>query len=179
MAVSSDYLNPKEIMENIGIVANMRVGDFGCGSGYKTFPASELVGRNGMVFAVDILKAPLEHIHSQAVERGITNIKTVWSNLEVYGATKIQPRSLDAGILVNVLFMSLDQRGILMEVKRMLKNGALLLVIEWKSVATPFGPPIEARVQKEYLKDLLNELGFKRISEFDPGKYHYALLYRA
>ena len=179
MFSSSDYLNPKAIMEEAGFSADMIVGDFGCGSGYKTFAASEIVGRHGAVYAVDILKSPLEHIRSQASERGITNVKTVWSNLEILGATKIQDQSLDAGLLVNVLFMSTEHRGVLTEVRRMLKNGALLLIIEWKSIATPFGPPLSVRVPKNDIKNLLADMSFNRIKEFDPSGYHYALLYRA
>ncbi len=84
----------------------MSVGDLGCGNlGYFSVPAAKIVGQNGVVYAVDILKSVLQSVENIARQEGLDNIKTVWSNLEVVGATKITPASLDLIMVVNMLFL--------------------------------------------------------------------------
>jgi len=50
------FLNPNEILEEIGLMGQMTFADFGCGAGYFTIPAAKMVGDHGKVYAVDILK---------------------------------------------------------------------------------------------------------------------------
>ena len=48
-------------------------------------------------------------IDSKAKTAGLYNVKTIWSNLEIIGATKITENSLDFTLLVNTLFQSKKQ----------------------------------------------------------------------
>lgn len=173
-----NYLNHGFILEEIGLKQGMKVGDLGCGSGYMTFAASDIVGKNGIVYAVDIQKKALEHIESEINEKGISNIKPIWSNLEIFGATNIPDKELDIGLLVNVIFLSQQKEELLKESVRMVKTGGLILGVEWKSSAIPFGPSVEQRVLVQDLKDLFVTADLKRIKEFDVSNHHYGVLYR-
>ena len=52
------------------------------------------------MFAVDILKTALETIERKRKQENSANIKTIWSNLEVFQATKIDSESLDVAFLI-------------------------------------------------------------------------------
>src|SRR3989344_2513978 len=94
-AETGELLNPASIFAHAHIKNGMRVADLCCGSsGHFIFPLSKLVGEAGMVYAVDILKSALSGIEGRAKLEGETNINTVWSDLEKYGATKIDSESL-------------------------------------------------------------------------------------
>ena len=45
--------DPKQVLENIGVVRGMRVIDLCCGDGYFTAPMGQLVA-DGAVFAVEL-----------------------------------------------------------------------------------------------------------------------------
>ena len=76
------------ILTKSGLEQGMAVADFGCGTtGHFVFPAADIVGRHGIVYAVDIMKVALEAIQRRVRKENRTNIITVWSNLEIFGAT--------------------------------------------------------------------------------------------
>jgi ubiquinone/menaquinone biosynthesis C-methylase UbiE len=156
----------------------MKVADLGCGTaGHFVFPAAKIVGDRGLVYAVDILKPSLESIARRARQENIKNIQTVWSDLEIYRATKIDTESLDVALLVNTLFHSQKRAEIMRETIRMVKKGGRVLVVEWEDASSPFGPPAEKRVKIEPLKKVAEKLGLKVTEEFDAGEYHYGVLF--
>jgi ubiquinone/menaquinone biosynthesis C-methylase UbiE len=166
------------IMQKARIKERMKVADLGCGAtGHFAFPAAKIVGPHGLIYVVDILKPALESIARRARQENITNIITVWSDLEIYRATKINPDSVDVALLINALFHSSKRAEMLRESIRIIKKGGYLLVVEWEDTSLPFGPPPEKRVKVEQLKNVINRLGMKTEEEFDAGEFHYGVLF--
>jgi ubiquinone/menaquinone biosynthesis C-methylase UbiE len=108
---------------------------------------------------------------------GIRNIKPVWANLEILGATKIEKESVDLVLLVNILFQSKKHKEIFEEAKRVLKKDGTLLVIDWKKTEAPMGPEILIRVDKDQLRHQAEEVGFKLVRETEASPYHYELVF--
>ena len=172
----NQLLNPFTILEGLGISQGNTIADFGCGGvGYFVFAASELVGDKGRVYAVDILKQNLESVQKKVREENIYNIKTVWSNLEILGGTKIPENSVDIGLLINVLFQTDKHQDVIKEAYRLIKKCGTLAIIDWKFHATPFGPPSGSRLDKEKIVNIATLSGFRLENEFEAGKFHYAL----
>ncbi|MEI6288590.1 MAG: methyltransferase domain-containing protein [bacterium] len=166
------------IFEKLGITAGMKVGDFGCGNlGYFAFPPAKIVGKDGIVYAVDILKSVLQSVDQIAKQQGYDNVRTVWSNLEIVGATKIPAGTLDVAALINVLFQSDKDELVFQEIKRLLKSGGKMMVVDWKSITTPFGPPMADRIKKEEVIAHGNKAGLTVIEEFEAGPYHYGVIF--
>jgi len=174
----SSFVDANLIFNKARIGDKTKVADLGCGSsGHFIFPAAKLVGKKGMVYAVDILRTALQTIDNRVRIENLTNIKTIWSNLEIFGATKIEAGSLDVAMLINTLYQSHKRAEILREAVRLLKKNGRLVVVEWKNVATPFGPPPEERVKKELVDSGAKRLGLKPEEEFEAGPYHYGVIY--
>jgi ubiquinone/menaquinone biosynthesis C-methylase UbiE len=76
-----------------------------------------------------------------------------------------------------VLFQTKKQLEILREVKRMLKPGAMLLIVDWKPHGALFGPLEKDRVPAELIKTRAAEMSFQLIEEFEAGPFHYGLLF--
>ena len=172
-------LDANFILTKAQVGEKTKLADLGCGSsGHFVFPAAALVGKKkGVVYAVDILRTVLETIEKRARAENLTNIKTIWSNLEIFGATKIESGSLDVALLINTLYQSHKRAEILRESIRLLKKAGRLMVVEWKNAAAPFGPPTEERVKKELLDNGARKLGLHLEEEFIAGQYHYGLSY--
>ncbi len=166
------------VLSRAQISKDMKVADLGCGaSGHFTFPAARLVGKHGKIYAVDILKTILETINRRVKQENIKNIETIWSNLEIFKATKIESGSLDVAMLLNTLYQSRQRAEILREAIRMLKKGGKLIIVEWKNISSPFGPSKEDQVKAELLKANAQKLGLEIESEFDAGQYHYGIIF--
>lgn len=166
------------ILKKANIKENITVADLGCGSvGYFVFPLSKIIGDKGIVFAVDILKTALETIERKKKLENSANIKTIWSNLEIFQATSIESGLLDRAFLINTLYLSQKRVEIIRETARMLKKGGILTIVEWKNIKLPFGPPAEERVDEEALKIGAKKLGLKLEDEFIAGHYHYGLIF--
>ena len=175
----SALLDPRGILrDQLHVVPGQMVGSFGCGcGGFFTLETARLVGDQGQVYAVDIMKTALSSVDGKAKLQGFYNVKTVWSDLEIYGATDIPETSLDQGLLVNILFQSKKQEAIIREVTRLLKPGGKLLIIDWKDMQVSFGPAKEDRVNVEWLRGIVPQLGYQEEKFFDAGQYHFGMIY--
>ncbi len=166
------------ILDKVQVGDKTKVADLGSGaSGHFVFPASKLVGKRGKVYAVDILKTNLENVDKRAKMENMSNIETVWSDLEIFGATKIEAGSLDVAMLINTLYQSKKRAEIIRESIRMLKKSGKLIIVDWKSISSPLGPPVEERVKVEKLKEGGKKLGLNLEEEFEAGQYHYGLIF--
>jgi ubiquinone/menaquinone biosynthesis C-methylase UbiE len=171
-------IDSSKIFARLDIRAGFKVADLGCGNlGHFVLPAAKLVGKDGVVYAVDILKTALGSIQQLVKTEGLNNVVTVWSDLEKVGATKITAASLDLAILKNVLFQGTKKEEIIAEAVRLLKTGGRLLIVDWKNIASPFGPPDKLRLSVEEAKVIAEKNGLKLSDEFDAGEYHYALVF--
>lgn len=175
----NELLDPKYLLKDVlGIDFQAKVGDLGCGSmAYFTLAAAKLVGSKGVVYACDILKDVLSSVESKARQEGLFNVKTVWTNLEIAGATKIPDEELDYSLLINTLFQTQKHLEILAEAYRLTKTGGKLLLVEWKQATGPVGPQKEIRLSPADAERLAQEVGFKKEKSFEAGQYHYGIVF--
>jgi ubiquinone/menaquinone biosynthesis C-methylase UbiE len=161
----------------MGIEERQSTAELGCGNfGFFVFPLARLVGRQGKVYAVDILQSTLQEIKKTAIKENLPQIMTVWSNLELFKATKIETNSLDSALLVNVIHQSDKKIEIIREAIRLLKRGGKLLIVEWKNSDLPLGPDPAKRVKAEAIKAAAPKIGLALNEEFEAGPYHYGLI---
>ncbi|OGF28539.1 hypothetical protein A2331_03185 [Candidatus Falkowbacteria bacterium RIFOXYB2_FULL_34_18] len=178
MSGGNKLIDVQLILDKAGVKSGMSVGDLGCGAtGHFVFPASEMVGNDGKVYAIDILRTILHNLNKRIKQENIKNIQTIWSDLEMFGATKLEPNVLDIALLVNTLYQSQKRTEVLRETVRLLKPGGKLVIVEWKNISLPFGPPLESRVEKENLKKAAPKLGLKLEEDFFAGSCHYGLIF--
>lgn len=117
-----------KFLRKIGIRNNQVVLDFGAGVGHYTIPAAIVVGREGIVYAVDKYQEVLEKLEQKAMTLGLGNIKTINNSGEV--RLSLESKLIDAVLLYDVLhYVKKNERKILYhEVRRILKPNALLSV---------------------------------------------------
>jgi ubiquinone/menaquinone biosynthesis C-methylase UbiE len=168
----------EEVSAYVQVFSGMHIADFGCGrTGHLTFPIAKMIGDTGIMYAVDILKDVLENIRKRAaISSTIHNVHTVWVNLEVVGATAIPEKTLDAGLLVNVLSQSDNRHAILDEARRLLKDKGRLVIIDWSKKGLPFGPADVRFVDFEDITAWARLHGFVLQTEFAMGAYHRGIV---
>ncbi len=168
------FSDPAVNISRLGLTDGMKVIDFGAGSGFYTLEAAKRVGRNGRVFAVDVQKDLLERIRSTGKSQGLNNIEVIWGNIEKIGGTKIRDGLVDRVIVSNVLFQVEKPDELALEVKRILKSGGKVLVIDWSDVSS-LGPKTPFSSAKAQI--LFEKSGFKLDQSFGAGEHHYGLVF--
>lgn len=171
------FINPRLIVESLEIGAGMVIGDFGCGTGYFTFPLAQKVGQSGKVFALDILKDKLEAIESEAKILGLSNVVAKRANLEATGGSKLEDNSLDWIFLVNMLFQNSNKEIIIKEAVRVLKSGGKILIVEWNADDSSMGPADNLRISKTEISDLAQSNNLAMLRELKISDFHFGLIF--
>lgn len=176
----NELLDPYLLFEKGQLCAGMHVADFGCGrTGHIIFPAATVLGEQGVIYAVDILKDVLANVEKRALLEGLSNIHPVWSNVEMVGKTAVPQGSLDVVFIVNVLSHSDNRHGILEEAKRLLKKKGRLVIADWTREGLSIAPAGERFVDFSHVVNWARMHGFALQNEFPVGKYHHGVvLYR-
>ena len=148
-------LPPASTLKRFGLKKDMTVADIGSGTGYFSIPAGRIVGKNAKVYAVDVSREMLALLkHGKPP-----------SNLELVHtgngySFKIKSGTVDYVIASSILHENEPVR-FLKEIRRIMKPGAILLVIEWRKMPMRFGPPIEERLTPEEVGTFLSESGLR------------------
>jgi len=139
------------------------------------FPAAQMVGGTGAVFALDVQQPVLRHIERTAKSAQLFNIYPVWSDFDVYRGADIAPHSLDLVLLANNLTLSQNHGELLREMSRLVRPGGRIVVIDWKDEELPMGPAM--RYSPSQAKELFVSPLVRQYDEFDAGPYHYGLIF--
>ncbi|MBP9694865.1 MAG: methyltransferase domain-containing protein [Candidatus Magasanikbacteria bacterium] len=172
-------IDPEALFEAVGLLSNQHVAIFGCGrTGHVVFPAAKKVGKDGIVYAVDIMKDVLTEVHKRASLTPIHQIHTVWSDVEQVGKTAIPKESLDVVFIVNILPLTKNQTNVLTEAIRLTKKYGRIIVADWTKCELPFCPPQNRLVNFGTLKEWALTHGLSIEHEIEAGKYHTGIVFR-
>lgn len=175
--IDMNFADPKSNVLQLGLREGMKVADLGAGSGHYSIAAAGAVGMDGRVYAVDVQEDLLKHLVDSAHQMGLRNVEMVWGDIERKGGTKLRDQSMDAVILSNVLFQLAEPKELIAEIKRILKPGGRLLVIDWAGAYGGMGPRPEQVVSEHAAEELFITDGFHKLKDFRAGAHHYAIVF--
>lgn len=168
--------DPFAILSLVSIPLGAHVADFGSGSGAYAIAASRIVGENGTVYAVEVQKDIVTRLENDLQHKNIHNVHAVWGDIETGGGSRLRDNSIDWVILANVLFQAPDRHAVLLEAKRVLKPGGVVLIVDWKESFNNMGPATKDIIPETESKRILDHAGFGTIESKDVGVYQYALI---
>lgn len=170
-----EFLPPYQTLENLGLQPGDIMADIGCGIGYFTIPASEVVGETGKVFAMDISFEMIQEIEKKAEKNNITNIRTIVTE---ENDLKVDDGVVTYAFICTVLHEVDNMHKFLNEVKQIMAEGGRIAVIEWQKTKSDWGPPLEHRLDKAYVERVIKDNGFKDVAAVDINEYFYAVMGR-
>jgi ubiquinone/menaquinone biosynthesis C-methylase UbiE len=174
--ITNGFIQPEEVLEQLGLRDNMEVADFGCGNGYFSIPLAKAIPQ-GKVYALDVVKETLEAVTSRAGLEGIKNIKVIHCNLENLGASKLDDDSIDLVLMRNILFQSQKKAEIIREAKRILKPGGELVLLEWIP-GSSLAPKQGWLIPKDEAQKLIEAEGMSLDKELSMDNQHYGMVFR-
>ncbi len=173
-----EFVVPEKAVTHFHLREGDAVGDFGAGSGFFEKALSRAVGRTGKVYAFEIQKSLVERIADMARRDHLDNVDVLWCDIELKEGCKLQGGILDAVLLSNALFQLYDKAAALSEVRRMLRVGGKLFVIDWADSFGGMGPQAGSVVSEANAKALMEQQGFHFERSFPAGEHHYGLAFR-
>jgi ubiquinone/menaquinone biosynthesis C-methylase UbiE len=177
--MSAHFSSPHENVLQVGLHEGMKVGDFGAGTGHYARAAAAIVGHSGRVYAIDVQEDVLKHLKLNTHDRHRSIIETVWGDIEKPTGTHLREASLDAVLLANTLFQVENRFGMLAEIKRVLKPGGTLMVVDWAGSYGNMGPLPEKVVTEHEAEAFFINGGFHKVKSFRGGPHHYGIIFKA
>jgi ubiquinone/menaquinone biosynthesis C-methylase UbiE len=108
-----------------GIKDGMTVVDYGCGPGRYTVRFAEMVGENGIVYAVDIHELAIEAVKKKIRRGDLRNIEPILA--QGYDST-LPDAIADAVFAIDMFFIIKKPTEFLTELKRIMKSDGTLVI---------------------------------------------------
>jgi ubiquinone/menaquinone biosynthesis C-methylase UbiE len=123
----NDLQPPDKVMDAIGVLPGMTIGEIGAGRGRYTVHLARRVGPSGKVFANDIDAGSLAYLRSRCKREILNNITTVLGRMD----DPLFPQaSLDMVFMVNTYHHLATPVALLRRLAASLKPGAVVAIVE-------------------------------------------------
>ena len=165
-----EMLPTRTVLNKIGLNEGARLADIGCGIGYFSIPAADVIGPQGIVFALDVSKEMIEELDKKIEENDIENIRTVITDKYNF---KLEDNSVSYAFICTVLHEIEDGMAFINETKRILALGGKIAVVEWIRAESDWGPPVDHRLDSSDVKIMLQAAGFKEIEYLKLNEHFY------
>lgn len=166
------------ILEKANIQEGDTVVDLGCGrSLFFLHNLAQLVGKDGKVYALDILPEVINSLQRDINHYKLDRVIAQQANLEVKNEL-LEDGLFQAVFIINTLHQITDNLSAIKEARRLLHPAGKLVIIDWHPTYSPLGPRLEQRIESDHVKDMANLLNLTLLEEFNPGPYHYGLIFK-
>jgi ubiquinone/menaquinone biosynthesis C-methylase UbiE len=175
---SSVFFTSEEVLNRLDIKEGTTLLDAGCGDGFISIAASNFVGDEGKVYAVDVDKFSIESLKARIEQNSILNIEPI--RADISKRVPIEDDMIDQCLMVNVFHGLVENEEtdlVLKEIKRVVKIEGTVAIIEFKKTESFPGPPISIRLEPEQMESIVREYEFVKKDYFEIGKYHYGMIF--
>jgi len=118
-------LSPWRILDEFGIRKGQTVVDYGCGTGSYLKRASELVGPQGTVLAVDVHNLAMKAVNRRIAKERLTNVTPV--RAQGTGST-LPDETADLIYALDMFHMIAEATVFLRELNRICKDAGVLII---------------------------------------------------
>lgn len=167
------YQRPDQIMDHLGIGEGSVVADLGAGGGWFTIRLAHRVGPNGRVYAQDIQPEMIGSIERRVTREELKNVVTVLG-------TALDPKlpaPVDVVLIVDAYHEMTDPVTLLRNVRKSLRPGGRVGIVEYTKDGHGPGPALEERVDPETVIRDAAAAGLRLSSRGNFLRYQYLLVF--
>ena len=117
------FKNPYRLLEAAGLKQGQKVMEVGCGPGFFTIPAAKIVGKDGLVYAVDVNQRAMMRVEEKMQKYGIANIKPIFGNAADSG---LPEESVDLVFVFGLRYVAGGLSSLISGIHRILKPEGIL-----------------------------------------------------
>lgn len=169
------YQKPHEVITALKLKEGEVIADIGAGSGYFTFRLAHHVGDTGRVYAVDVGADMIVHLNRRIRDLKLKHVVTI---LAAPDDPLLADASVDRFFICDTWHHIDNHDRYLPLLKKMLKPGGQVVMIDFKKEPTPMGPPMEMRIDRADLVKEMEKHGFKVTAEHTFLPYQYFIVFK-
>jgi ubiquinone/menaquinone biosynthesis C-methylase UbiE len=120
------FFGPMQILRGADIHPGQTALEIGCGTGFFTLPAAQLIGDNGNLIAMDVLRVSVDAVSKKIQTANLKNVRVIKGDAM---NTMLDADSFDSVLIFGVIpAPMLPLNRLLPEMHRILKPGGILAV---------------------------------------------------
>ena len=170
------YQKPSEVLDALAIKTGETIADIGAGSGYFSLRMAQRVGEAGLIYAVDVNPEMVRYVNRKVRDLGLQNHRSVLADPD---DPLLAEDSVDRIFICDTWHHIGNQNEYLELLKKAMRPGGQVVMIDFKKKELPVGPPTEMKVSREALIDQMAGAGFKLLEEHTFLPYQYFLVFTA
>lgn len=166
------YQEPDKVLRYLGDLKGKTIIDIGAGTGYFSF---RFVEKGANVIAADVNDQFQEYIEEKRDSLKISPEKLKLRMVK-YDDPLLEENEVDMVVIVNTYHHIEDRVDYFSRLKRGIKPGGELVVIDFVKKEIPMGPPVKMKMSPEEVSSELAQAGFASFDVNDSLlKYQYIL----
>jgi len=167
-----EWQKPHQVIQALRLKPDAVVADLGAGTGYFAARLANMLGK-GRVYAVDVEPEMVKHLAKRAKDEHLPNMVAVQASPEEARL----PAKVDVVLLVDVYHHIGAREAYFRKLRGALKAGARVAIIDFR-MDSPDGPPKEARISPERVKQEMQAAGYALAEAHDFLPRQYFLVFR-
>lgn len=170
------YQKPALVIEKLGDLDGKTIMEIGAGTGYFSFRMVKAGAKK--VIAADVDDRFQKYILDKKTKLSISDDQLELRKVP-YESPNLADNEVDIALIVNTYHHIEDRSAYFTKVKKGLKPGGKLVVIDFFKKETPMGPPVEMKLSADTVRGELKKAGFTTFEVMeDVLEYQYILVAR-
>jgi arsenite methyltransferase len=165
---------PDEVIAALNLKEGETLADIGAGSGYFSVRLARKVGVSGRIYAVDINPDMILYMNRRIRDMKLINVTTV---LSAPDDPLLMEASINRFFVCNTWHHIENRPAYMARMKKMLKPGGQVIVVDYLKKPLPVGPPPEMKLAREDAIREMESNGFKLAREHTFLPYQYFLVF--
>ena len=153
----TSWQKPAIVIQKLGENKGKKIADIGAGTGYFAFRLANLGAK---VSAIDVDKRFIAFMEERIKKDKTSNLIT---KLVGYDNPELGEKEYDAVLIVDTYHHFNDKHAYLTHCFHGLKEGGILMNVDFKYEETNHGPPLDHRIAAEEVKRDLLKVGFTEV----------------
>jgi ubiquinone/menaquinone biosynthesis C-methylase UbiE len=166
---------PETMLDTLKIAKGATVADVGAGVGYTSLRLARRVGPSGTVYATDLQPEMLRMLRANAREAGVTNIKPLLATVK---ETKLPDAAIDLIIMVDVYHESSDPEATLKGLRKALKPGGRLVLVEYRAEDPDVPIKPEHKMTLAQARREVEPQGFTFVDSYEPLPWQHIIVFQ-
>ena len=151
------WQKPNKVIDLMGDINGKSIMDIGSGTGYFSF---KMATKGAKVIAADVDDRFLKYVNEKKAKIGDSLVTTRKTE---YGDPLLAEKEVHHVIIVNTYHHIEDRIAYFKKVENGLKVGGTLIIVDYKKIKSPHGPPLEHRISYDKVVNELKEIGFTNL----------------
>lgn len=168
------WQKPGLVIEKLGDISDKTIADIGAGTGYFSL---KLANKAKKVIAIEIEPKLLLYIDSSKVKLPVEKRERLETRLAMPDDPNLQAEEADIIVIINTIAYINELPKYLQTLKKGLKKGGIIMVIDYKMKRLPINaPPKSERLYLDKLEDMFINAGYEILQTDDTSlDYQYIL----